>query len=69
MSRDNLGNKQTVLHNCLIKNEKYDLVITPHRQKKEILDQKDKPEKNNHIKTKTIYDYIKTIYKTKKRSL
>ena len=35
MSRDNLGNKQTiVLHNCLIKNERYDLVITAHRQTK-----------------------------------
>ena len=33
MSRDNLGSKQTIiLQKCLIKNEKYDLVITPHRQ-------------------------------------
>ena len=33
MSRDNLGNKQTIiLHNCIINDEKYDLVITPHRQ-------------------------------------
>ena len=33
MPRDNLGNKQTiVLHNCLIKNVRYDLVITPHSQ-------------------------------------
>ena len=33
MSLDNLGNKQTIiLHNCEINNEKYDLVITPHRQ-------------------------------------
>ena len=33
MSRDNLGNKQTiVLHNCLVNDERYDLVITPHRQ-------------------------------------
>ena len=33
MSPNNLGNKQTiVLHNCEIKNEKYDLVITPHKQ-------------------------------------
>ena len=38
MSRYNLGSKQTiVLHNCLIKNEKYDLVITPHRQTIEII--------------------------------
>ena len=33
MSRDNLGNKQTILiHNCLINDDKYDLVTTPHRQ-------------------------------------
>ena len=33
MSPDNLGNKQTIiLHNCEINNEKYDLVIIPHRQ-------------------------------------
>ena len=33
MSLDNLGNKQTIkLHSCEINNEKYDLVITPHRQ-------------------------------------
>ena len=33
MSRDNLGNKQTIkLHNCLINDKKYDLVITTHRQ-------------------------------------
>ena len=33
MSRGNLGNKQTIiLHNCLINDERYDLVITPHRQ-------------------------------------
>ena len=33
MSLDNLGNKQTIiLHNCEINNEKFDLVITPHRQ-------------------------------------
>ena len=32
-SWDNLGNKQTIIiHNCLINDEKYDLVITPHRQ-------------------------------------
>ena len=34
MSRDNLGNKKTIIiHNCLIKDEKYELVITPHRQR------------------------------------
>ena len=33
MSFKNLGNKQTiVLHNCEIDNQKYDLVITPHKQ-------------------------------------
>ena len=33
MSRDNLASKQTiVLQNCLLKNERYDLVITPHRR-------------------------------------
>ena len=33
MARDNLGNKQTFgLHNCIINDERYDLVITPHRQ-------------------------------------
>ena len=33
MSRDNLRNKQTIIiHNCLINDEKYDLVITPLRQ-------------------------------------
>ena len=35
MSRDNLGNKQTIIiHNCLINDDKYDLIITPHRQTK-----------------------------------
>ena len=33
MSRDNLGNKQTIIiHNCLKNDYKFDLVITPHRQ-------------------------------------
>ena len=33
MPRDNLQNKQTIIvHNCLINDNKYDLVITPHRQ-------------------------------------
>ena len=33
MSIDKLGNKQTIkLHNCEIDNEKYDLVITPHKK-------------------------------------
>ena len=35
MSRDNLGSKQRIiLHNCLIRNERYDLVVTPHKQTK-----------------------------------
>ena len=33
MSRDNLGNKQTIkIHNCLINDKRYDLIITPQRQ-------------------------------------
>ena len=33
MSLDNLGNKQTIiLHNCEKNNEKFDLIITLHRQ-------------------------------------
>ena len=33
MSRDNLGNKQTIIiPNCLINDDGYDLVITPHKQ-------------------------------------
>ena len=31
MPRDNLQNKQTIIvHNCLINDDKFDLVITPH---------------------------------------
>ena len=34
MSRENLGNKQTfILHNCIINDERYDLIINPPRQK------------------------------------
>ena len=33
MSRDNLESKRTILiHKCLIKEERNDLVITPHKQ-------------------------------------
>ena len=33
MSGDNLEKKPTILlHNCIINDERYDLVITPHRQ-------------------------------------
>ena len=43
MSLDNLRNKQTiVLHNYEIKNKKYDLVITPHKQTLDIFEQNDK---------------------------
>ena len=32
MARDNLGNKQTIIiHNCLISDDKFDLVIAPQR--------------------------------------
>ena len=38
MSRDILGNKQTIIkHNCLMNDEKYDLVTTPHRQSGEYI--------------------------------
>ena len=68
MSGDNLGNKQNfMIHNCLINNERYDLVITPHRQS------------IGYIRTKTqtlrkkIIDKQKQLirknFKTKKRSL
>ena len=50
MSRDNLGSKQTfVLHNCLIKNDIYDLVITPHRQKKRNIRSKTQTRKKTTI--------------------
>ena len=33
MSRDNLGNTQTIiLHNKIFNDERYDLVVTPQRQ-------------------------------------
>ena len=45
MSIENLGIKQLFkIHNCLINDEKYDLVITPHRQTK------------GYIKTKKHYE-------------
>ena len=50
MSRDNLVSEQTiVLHICLIKNERYDLVITAHRQTKEYF----KSKKTNTKKTQS----------------
>ena len=43
MSRDNLGNKQTIVfHKCIINDKRYDLVMTPHRQTIGYLRQKDK---------------------------
>ena len=46
MSRDNLGSKETIVQqNCSIKNKRYDLVFTPHRQKIGSISQIDKPEK------------------------
>ena len=56
MSRDILGNKQTIiLRNCLIRNEKYDLVITPHAQKTDIADRKGKKKKDKDSNTETNY--------------
>ena len=68
MSRDNLGSKQTiVLHNCLIKIEKYDLVITPPRQTKRYIRSKRQTRKKTIItKQKQI---TQMIFKTKTRSL
>ena len=69
MPRDNLGSKQTIeLHNCLNKNERYNLVITPHRETIEYIRSKRQTrKKDNHNKTKT--NYKRSIFKTKKRSL
>ena len=68
MSRDNLGSKQTiVLHNCLIENDRYDLVITPHRQTIGYFREKINPKKDNHNKTRA--NYQKTTIKTMKPSL
>ena len=69
MSMDNLGSKQTiVLQNCLIKNERYHLVISPHRQTIGYIRSKIQTrKKDNNNKTKT--GYQKTIFKTKKRGL
>ena len=69
MSRDNLGSEKTiVLHNCLIKNERYDLVITPHSKTKGFIRSKRQKRKKTIImKQKT--NYQKTFFKTKRRSL
>ena len=69
MSRDNLGSKQTtVLQNCLIKNERSDLLFTPHRQTKGYIRSKRQTRKKTTI-TKQKQIIKKTIFKTKKRSL
>ena len=57
MSRDNFRNKQTIkLHKCLLKVERYDLVITPHKQKVGYIrsesNQKTKQKIKNKIKQK-----------------
>ena len=66
MSRDNIGNKQTiVLHNCIINDERYDLVITPHRQK---MGYKRKKRQTLRKKYLTKKNYKETIFKTKKRN-
>ena len=50
MSRDNIGiEKSIVLHNCLNKNERYDLVITPHKQKIGYIRSKRQTRKNTII--------------------
>ena len=69
MSRKNLGSKYTiVLHNCLIENDVYNLVITPHRQTIGYIGSKRQTRKKNII-TNSKTNYQKTIFKTKKRSL
>ena len=68
MSLNNLGNKQTiVLHNCEINNEKYDLVITPHKQTIGSIRTKRQTIKKNYKQAKT--NYTEKIFKAKKRSL
>ena len=50
MSRDYLGSKQTiVLHKCLYKNDRYDLVITPHRETIGFIKSKRQARKNTII--------------------
>ena len=68
MSRDNLGNKQTIIiHNCLINDDKYDLVITPHRQPVGYIKTKSQALRKKIInKQKQI---IRKTFKTKKRCL
>ena len=69
MSLDDLGNNQTIiLHNCEINNEKYDLVITPHKQTIGYIRTKRQTIKRKNFKqTKT--NYSKKIFKAKKCNL
>ena len=65
MSKGNLGSKQKIiLRNCLIKNDRYDLVITPQRQTIGYIRSKDKHGKQFQ---RTNANYQKTIFKTTKR--
>ena len=53
MSRDNLGNKQTIfLHNCWIKDARYELVYTPHKQKLGDISSKKQTKRSFLFKTK-----------------
>ena len=55
ISKDNLGSKQTILlHDCLIKDEGYDLVFTPQRQSiGYIRSEQQTRRKHNNSNTKT----------------
>ena len=56
MSRDILGNKQTiVLHNCLIQDTRYHFVITPHIQKVGQIRSKKQTKKRQITKQKSYY--------------
>ena len=62
MSRDTLGNNQTIIiHNCLINDERCDLVITPHKQSVGYI----KTQKDKHYETKllTIKNKLQIIRK------
>ena len=51
MSRDNKGNKQTIiLHNWLFKEARDDLVITPHRQHVRYIGSKQQKKDDNNLK-------------------
>ena len=47
MSRDDLGKKQTIiLNNCIINDERYEFVVTPHRQTIEYIRTRRQTQKN-----------------------